>query len=145
MTPEKGATLKWGRGGGGDKGCTEGVYRQKSLHLDVTSGKRDCTRIGHETIRLHWNGSLQRGEEAEKHVVLGQGTGNEGWTLSFFLDVSLPISRCGLRAQFVGWEPASDCRVLYVISKGTPHKKFASYLFLSNQITLLNEVGWEIA
>ena len=51
---------------GKDKGFTEWVHPQKSLHLDVTSGKRDCTRIGHETIRLHWNGSLQRGEEAEK-------------------------------------------------------------------------------
>ena len=36
--------------------------------------------------------------------------------LSFFSDGPLPISRCGLIAHFVGREPASDCRVLYVIS-----------------------------
>ena len=73
-------------------GCTEmGVY----------NGVKKLNRAGNKKSTPHWG----RVPEMEAALIL-----------SFFVDGSLPISRCGLRAHLVGREPASDCRVFYVIS-----------------------------
>ena len=76
-------------------GCTDmGVYNRV----------KKMNRAGNQKSTSYW------GRVPEMEAALNL------FILSFFSDGSLPISRCGLRAHFVGREPASDCRVLYVIS-----------------------------
>ena len=84
-------------------------YQEKETVLDLDMRRYGCTEMGvysgvkKRVIRKHWG----RVPEMEAVLIL--------FILSFFSDGSLPISCCGLRAHFVGREPASDCRVLYIL------------------------------